>query len=57
VAEFWAEGELIAYAPVDDGDLMLRIERRHGAPMVLGVRSLAQAPREGQPTPRPRSEA
>lgn len=44
VAELWAEGRLIAYTHLDDGDLMLRIEPRHdGAPVVLGVRGLTEA--------------
>jgi len=44
VAELWAGGRLLAYTLLDDGDLMLRIDPRHdGAPVVVGVHSLARA--------------
>jgi hypothetical protein len=44
VTELWVDGVLLAYTIYDDGDLMLRIEpSRDGGPVVIGVRSLADA--------------
>jgi hypothetical protein len=44
VAEFWSEGQLIAFTHLDDGDLMLRIEpRRDGAAVNVGAHGLAAA--------------
>ncbi len=44
VAELWAGGQPVAYTVFIDGDLMLRIPpSRDGAPVMIGVRSLADA--------------
>lgn len=44
VAEFWSDGQLIAFTHLDDGDLMLRIEPRgDGTAVIVGVRGLAAA--------------
>ncbi len=44
VAELWAADELIGYTIIEDGDLMLHIEPRHGRSVVaVGVLSLTRA--------------
>jgi hypothetical protein len=44
VAELWAGGEQIAYTLLDEGELTLRIEPRHGGgPVVIAVRHLTAA--------------
>jgi len=49
VAEFWAEGRMIAYTHLDDGDLMLRIQPRpDGAEVVIGGQGLADALAEAE---------
>ena len=39
VAEFWSDGRQIAYTVLDDGDLMLRIDKG----VEVGAHSLAEA--------------
>ena len=44
VAELWADGHQIAYTVLDDGEVKLRfVPHRDGTPVVVGLRSLANA--------------
>jgi hypothetical protein len=43
-AEFWAGGRMIGFTPLQDGDLVLRLDPpRDGSAVVVGVASLAAA--------------